>query len=145
MCGLVHYVNPRRPAAMSSSSEPASISVPPDYVGLVLLHEEDSSFYLQIPLDIIGSLCLKPRKYLLFLGWCVLGVEGVLARGRGGGGIDTNGDLDDQGIYYYVATAGSGTFFLPMPLLSCVHMEHLWRAVCPTKISPRPLTSRSSR
>jgi hypothetical protein len=130
---------------MSSSSESASISVPQDYVGLILLHEEDSSFYLQIPLPIIASLCLKPLKYLLFLGWCILGVEGVLALELGGGGIDTDGDLDDKEIYYYVAAAGSGTFFLPMSLLSCVHMEHLWRTICPTKISPRPLTSRSSR
>jgi hypothetical protein len=75
---------------MSSSSESASFSVPPDHVGLVLLHEEDSSFYLQIPLHIIGSLCLKPLKYLLFLGWCILGIEGVLALEPGGGGVDTD-------------------------------------------------------
>ncbi|KAI0247736.1 hypothetical protein BJV78DRAFT_1157000 [Lactifluus subvellereus] len=92
---------------MSSSSGSASISVSHGYVGLILLLEEDSTFYLQVPLDIIGSLCLKPLKYLLFLGWCILGIEGILALEPGGGGIDTDGDLDDQGIYYYVASAGS--------------------------------------
>jgi hypothetical protein len=69
----------------------SAISVPDGHIGLILLHEQHSSFYLQIPLDIIGSLCLKPRKYLLFLGWCILGVEGALALDRGGSRIDTDG------------------------------------------------------
>ncbi|OAX35777.1 hypothetical protein K503DRAFT_802544 [Rhizopogon vinicolor AM-OR11-026] len=48
-----------------------------------------------------------PLKYLLFLGWCILGVEGVLALTQDGDGIDTDGDLDNQGTYHYVAdTAG---------------------------------------
>jgi len=110
---------------------------------LVLLREEVSTFYLQIPLDIIGSLCLKPRKYLLFLGWCILGVEGVLALKHDGDGIDTDGNLDDRGIYYYITAAGLGTFSFTMPLLSCVHIGHLWLAICPTKILPVLSTSRS--
>lgn len=89
----------------SSSPAPAAADqVPPGHVRLILLQEEDSSFYLEIPLDIIHSLCLKPRKYLVFLGWCILGVEGVLTR-NDDDEIETDGDLDDEGIYYY-ATAG---------------------------------------
>jgi len=80
--------------------------VPEGHVRLVLFSRDDSSFCLQIPLDIIDSLCLKPRKYLVFLGWCILGVEGQLALVNGGGGIPTNGSLEDQGIYYYVANVG---------------------------------------
>ncbi|KAF8801171.1 hypothetical protein BYT27DRAFT_7235831 [Phlegmacium glaucopus] len=85
----------------SSHSEQSSSSVPEGHIVLILLQKEESSFYLQIPLDIIHSLCLKPRKYLLFLGWCILGVEGVLALEHNSNGININGDLDDQ-VYYYV-------------------------------------------
>ena len=95
----------------------SAIAVPDGYVSLILLQEEDSSFYLQVPLNIIHSLCLKPRKYLRYLGWCILGVEGVLALRHGGSGIDTTGDLENQGIYYYVVDAGTGTLF-PRPSLS---------------------------
>jgi hypothetical protein len=102
-----------------SHSEFSTISVPEGHVAFVLLKEENSSrsFHLEIPLEVIKSSCLKPRKYLVFLNWCIFGDEGVLALEYGGGGIDTDGDLDDQGIYYYVL-AGLGTVVsLPMPLL----------------------------
>ncbi|KAM6490780.1 hypothetical protein JOM56_013743 [Amanita muscaria] len=89
---------------MSSSGS----SVPKGHVALVLLREGDSELCLQIPSDSISSLCLTPRKYLLFLGWCILGVEGVLALEHDGDGIDTDGDLDDQEIYHYVPVAGLG-------------------------------------
>ena len=92
-----------------SNAEPAVVSVPEGHIALVLLHGEGSSFYLEIPLDVIDSLCLHPRKYLIFLGWCILGVEGVLALKHGGNGISTDGNLDNQGIYYYVADVGPGT------------------------------------
>jgi hypothetical protein len=127
----------------SPSRSEVTVTVPEGHVALVLLQEGDSSFYLQIPLDIIKSLCLKPRKYLLFLGWCILGNEGVLAFEHDGGGVDTNGDLDDQEIYYYVPVEDLGTF-LSMPLLSCIHTGHLLHAICPTKISPVLSTSKSS-
>jgi hypothetical protein len=45
---------------------------------LVLLREKDSDFYPQIPLDVVCSLRLTPRKYLLFLTWCIPGVEWLL-------------------------------------------------------------------
>ncbi|KIM36072.1 hypothetical protein M413DRAFT_14175 [Hebeloma cylindrosporum] len=84
-----------------------AIVVPAGHVALVLLEEGASSFYLEIPMDKIISLCLKPRKYLLFLGTCVLGVPGRLARVRGGPRINTDEvDLDERGIYYYVAAGG---------------------------------------
>ena len=31
--------------------------------------------YLDIPLDTIDNLCLTPRKYLVYLGWCILGLD----------------------------------------------------------------------
>lgn len=101
----------------SHHSGPATISVPDGHVALVLLQEAASSFYLQIPLNIIGSLCLKPRKYLLFLGWCILGVESVLARKRHGHGIETHGNLVNRGIYHYLVAGGLSVFSFTIPLL----------------------------
>ncbi|KAF8343708.1 hypothetical protein F5887DRAFT_1134767 [Amanita rubescens] len=81
-----------------------NIDVPEGYVALVLLREENtnSAFYLQIPLDIINGLCLRSLKYLHFLGWCILGAEGVLALEFDGDEINTDRDIVDQQIYYYV-------------------------------------------
>jgi len=59
-------------------------------------------------LDVIRSLCLTSRKYLLFLAWCILGVEAVLALEHGGDEIDTGGDLDERVVYHYVPVEGSG-------------------------------------
>jgi hypothetical protein len=103
---------------MSSLSH-SKFSVPEGHVALVLLKEENSSrsFYLEVPLEVIKSSCLKPRKYLVFLGWCIFGDEGVLALEYGGGGVDTEGDLDDQGIYYYVLAGLSTVVSSGMPLL----------------------------
>ena len=82
-----------------------SISISENHVGLVLLSDDDSFFYLEVPLDIIRANCLDATRYLLFLGWCILGVEGVLSLGPDGqehwhdadGGI-----IVEQKIYYYV-------------------------------------------
>jgi len=90
-------------------------SIPEGHVRLVLFSNDDSRFYLQIPIEIIDSLCLKPRKYLVFLGWCILGVEGRLALADGGDGITTNGSLEDQSVYYYVANVGGKFFFFCWP------------------------------
>jgi hypothetical protein len=58
------------PAYACSSTAIMSVdSIPQGHVRLILYSREDSSFYLQIPLGIIDSLCLKPRKHLVFLGW----------------------------------------------------------------------------
>jgi hypothetical protein len=95
------------------------------HVRLILLEEQNSSFYLDIPLGIIVSLCLNPLKYLVFLGWCILGVEGVLARECGGDDIGTDGHLYEQEIYYYVGPEDAGTFSLTMSLLLCACTEYL--------------------
>jgi hypothetical protein len=75
-------------------------AAPSGHIHLILVREPH--FYLQIPLDIICSLCLKPRKYLVFLGWCILGVEGGLAECPNNEQMDLEGALDDKGLYYYV-------------------------------------------
>ncbi|KAF8341791.1 hypothetical protein F5887DRAFT_1218252, partial [Amanita rubescens] len=82
-------------------SSPVEVEVAEGHVALVLLQDRNSVFYLEIPLDIINNLCLKPLKYLLYLGWCILGAEGVLALEPDGDEIDTDEDLDED-VYHYV-------------------------------------------
>ena len=96
-------------------------SIPQGSVGLVLLREGESSFYLKVPIDIINSLCSRPLKYLLFLGWCILGIDGVLALSSGDVGIDNmEGGLNDGGTYHYVVDADSST----LPSHAMEHSSH---------------------
>jgi hypothetical protein len=90
-------------------SSPVAVEVAEGHVVLVLLQDRNSVFYLEIPLDIIDNLCLKPLKYLLYLGWCILGAEGVLALEPDGDEIDTGGDLDED-VYHYVTYDELGMF-----------------------------------
>ena len=94
---------------MSSSPSPA-LPVAPGHVRLILLHDGDLSFFLEIPRDCILSLCLRPLKYLLFLGWCILGTEGVLH--HNGTEIGTSGDLGEGGTYHYTTSDVFGRFLL---------------------------------
>ena len=98
---------------MTISSPPTATSsmevVPSRHVRLILAHQ--AQFYLDIPLNIISSLCLKPRKYLRFLGWCILGVDGSLSDGPGSAALSLNGDLDDQESYYYITAGGDTSRF----------------------------------
>ncbi|KAF8313720.1 uncharacterized protein EI90DRAFT_3159633 [Cantharellus anzutake] len=69
--------------------------------------DADGAFYLDIPVRIITRLCQHPRKYLRYLGWCVLGIEGQVT--RRGEDIGDGGVLADQGIYDYVCALADGT------------------------------------
>ena len=73
---------------------------PSGFVHLILLSQQNP-FYLQIPTAIVPTLCLSPRKYLRYLGWCVLGVIGVL-KDEQGSEIALDGELVDQGVYHYI-------------------------------------------
>ena len=93
---------------MSSDSTDSStnISISAGHVGLVLLTDGDSSFYLEIPLDTINANSLDAVQYLLFVGWCVLGVEGLLSLQPEGEELDREDDIEEEGIYYYVSDRG---------------------------------------
>ena len=106
-----------KPFAIHDNPSPA-INVSSGHVRLVLVH--GYQFYLEIPLNIISSLCLKPRKYLVFLGWCILGVEGGLAESHDSGGMAVEGDLSDRGVYYYVTDGQTGKLSSRLSLLFCM-------------------------
>jgi hypothetical protein len=75
---------------------------PSGFIHLILLSQENP-FYLEIPTAIVGTLCLSPRKYLRYLGWCVLGAIGVLSDVQGNE-IALHGELVDQGVYHYIVS-----------------------------------------
>lgn len=119
----LHQVT-KRPVIMCDSD-----IVPEDHVALVLFEDEGSEFYLQIPLTIIRAVCLKPLKYLLYLGWCILGAEGVLSlqcdESDDPDEIDTDEDVVGGMVYYYIAAEALGTFLS----LSCVDAGHLQHVI----------------
>jgi hypothetical protein len=83
----------------------------PGYVHLVLYEQQHEQFYLEIPILIFTSVCSSPCKYLRYLGWCVLGVEGEL-QDRQRHKVALNGNLVDQGVYYYeLSVAQQGMLF----------------------------------
>ena len=53
----------------------------------------------------MASLCLQPRKYLRYLGWCILGVIGDVSDEQGNV-IALDGELIDQGVYHYIVPEG---------------------------------------
>lgn len=61
------------------------------------------SLYLDIPTSIPTSLCQHPRKYLRYLGWCILGVEGLVSMDSPDSedNIGNEGTLEDRGVYRY--------------------------------------------
>lgn len=56
-----------------------------------------------MPIDIAHAACLYPRKYLRYLGWCVLGLEGVLVD-KNGCEVSLESLLLDRGIYRYAVS-----------------------------------------
>lgn len=65
-------------------------------------HTADThSVYLEIPIQTIQSLCHHPRKYLRYLGWCVLGVDGYISLHLNGSALLEEGSLEEQTTYYY--------------------------------------------
>ena len=65
--------------------------------------KSSDSLFLEIPTSIPSSSCLRPRKYLRYLGWCVLGVEGRVWMDfpHVEHCIGDEGPLEDQGVYRY--------------------------------------------
>lgn len=130
------------------SPEPSGncrISVPEGHVALVLLQRGNSDFYLEIPIAIINSLCLRPRKYLRFLAWCILGNHGKLVVEPGGDELDDpDGGVEDQDVYYHDMNNGYGAF---RSRCHCCHpcmQDIYWHVLFPTKISDVLSTSRLS-
>ncbi|KIJ57378.1 hypothetical protein M422DRAFT_238971 [Sphaerobolus stellatus SS14] len=107
--------SPSRPASPATSSDSRMSSeddivsprpLPlPNHVHLVL-HTDSSNtnqFYLDIPIPAINAHCLRPFKYLRYLGWAILGVEGSLKPLGGTEPIDMDGPgpIPSNSTYFY--------------------------------------------
>lgn len=92
---------------------------------------------MDIPINIIQNWCLRSLKYFLYLGWCILKAEGMLASEPDGEGIDADGDLEELNIYYYVEPEDAGRFSLIVSLLPHMYKEPLLCTVCLMKASSK--------
>ncbi len=64
------------------------------------IEDQPVALFLEIPIHIITLLCSRLRKYLPYLGWCILGAIGTLKRDNGAN-IEEEGELGDREIYRY--------------------------------------------
>jgi hypothetical protein len=65
---------------------------------------------LKIPIGDVSRFSTKPRKWLHYVAWCIIGFDGHLSREEDGGGIDDEDSLDPLGEdeqYFYVIPEGS--------------------------------------
>ncbi len=132
-------------------------------IQLILWHEDLESsdqpeandrpavLYLDIPIRVIMQLCHRPRKYLRYLGWCILGGAGHVIPDDGPpDDIGQEGELDDGGVYRYIKhIPGSSNSTPPIayPFLSYNNTNPLACAVDPEvneQDSKRPSQSGTS-
>ncbi|KAJ7669051.1 hypothetical protein B0H14DRAFT_3538832 [Mycena olivaceomarginata] len=66
------------------------------------LAPELDSLYLDVPVDAVASLCLHPVKYLRFLAYCILGVDGTIAMEDFEGEVLPDEDRLGEGVYCFV-------------------------------------------
>ncbi len=86
-------------------------------IQLIVLRPLDSpAVYLEIPVVHLIPLCIRPRKYLRYLGWCILGVEGHVARDSPQplNDIKDDGELESGSVYSYRTPEGLYLFHRPL-------------------------------
>lgn len=78
-------------------------SPPTSHIWLFLESNSDNpeGLYLEIPLECIRSICLKPGKYLRFLAYAILAVDGTIAQLSGQTTLADESQLEDGGIYIF--------------------------------------------
>lgn len=105
---------------MASANITAQTTVPEGHVQLVLFEQKPNSFYLEVPLHTIRNVCHHPPRYLCYLGWCVLGVEGSLQDWEQHQ-VNLDVELVDQGVYYYrLPVAQKGFHFIFLVILKLI-------------------------
>lgn len=65
--------------------------------------DDPEALYLEIPLERIRSLCLKPGKYLRFLAYAILAVDGTIVQPSGRTTLADDSQLDEGGVYIFVS------------------------------------------
>jgi hypothetical protein len=94
--------------------------------------EREDWFYLDIPMADIDKLCLTPRKYLVYLGWCILTLDveykslGMGLAGEDGKflEISNDGDLESDGLYTLLFHPQVSILPLPHERAVLIHGRH---------------------
>lgn len=78
-------------------------SPPSSHIWLFLESNPDDpkALYLEIPLECIRSLCLKPGKFLRFLAYAILAIDGTIVQLSGQTTLADESQLEDGGIYIF--------------------------------------------
>jgi hypothetical protein len=88
-------------------------------IQLVVLRPPNGSptLYLEVPMAHLAPLCTRPRKYLRYIGWCIMGVEGRVARDSPLPieDIGDEGGLESGSVYSYRIPEGFSFFIDPYP------------------------------
>jgi hypothetical protein len=93
----------------------------PGNIQLIVVEAFDDSpaVFLEIPIEHITPLCVRPRKYLRYLGWAIMGIERRVARVSPNPQVDIGdeGALESQNVYAYrnptTETEGISLFHWP--------------------------------
>ena len=77
------------------------------------------ALYLEVPIAHITPLCVRPRKFLKYIGWCIMGVEGHVSRDFPSpmDNIGDEGDLTGGHVYSYRLPKGQRLYLFHQPLL----------------------------
>ncbi|KAJ7350879.1 hypothetical protein DFH08DRAFT_118338 [Mycena albidolilacea] len=78
------------------------VDAQPELAFRLHLAPEPDGLYLDVPVDAVASLCLHPVKYLRFLAYCILGVDGTIVTEDFEGEVLPDEDRLVEGIYYFV-------------------------------------------
>jgi hypothetical protein len=134
---------PSQRSASPGGTQP-EFSITPTRTWIIYRPANNSdSLFLEIPTPVPESLCVHPRKYLRYLGWCIQGVEGcvVMDSPRSEDDIGDKGPLEDQGIYRYRFTTFEDpeglSFFLRHSSLTFNEGNPLQHAIDPEVIKMR--------
>jgi hypothetical protein len=64
---------------------------------------------LKIPIGDVSRLSTKPRKWLYYVAWCIIGFDGHISRDENGGAIEDVDSLEplaEDETYFYVIPEG---------------------------------------
>lgn len=79
-------------------------------------------FYLEIPIEVIQSNCLYPIKYLRYLAWSILHLEGTIF--HAGACLQDDSEVVDRGKYLFHASDANGLFSF---LAICCYLKHSYQ------------------
>lgn len=105
---------------------------------------DSPALYLEIPVNHISLLSVHPRKYLRYLGWCIMGVAGRVAKDspQPEDNIGDEGDLEAGDVYSYHTAEGIDDDHL---LRRAIHMNVINARSTPSRFTTHSQISEERR